>query len=94
MTNLIFKLGFALILVGCSSPLILDNSVLYIGFNDYKKKEICKNVEYADIQSLGVQIGDNTSIGYIDKKEVRVDFNNIEKSIFCETPIVDFYLGE
>lgn len=79
---------------GCSSPIILNNDTLYIGLNSYKKKEPCKNVEYTDIQSLGVHIGGNTGIGYIDKKETRVGFNNIKKPTICQTPIVSFYLGE
>lgn len=84
----------AIILGGCSSPIILDNDTLYVGFNNYKKKTICEHVEYTDIQSLGTHIGRNSGIGYIDKKEIRIDFNNIKKPIICKTPIVDFYLGE
>lgn len=83
-----------MVLSGCSSPIILDNNTLYVGYNNYKKKDICENVEYTDMQSLGVHIGRNSGIGYIDKKETRVNFDDIKKPIICRTPIVDFYLGE
>lgn len=82
-----------MILVGCSTPLIIDNGTLYVGFNDYKKDNICPSVTHSEIKNFGLQIGNNTGVGYIDKKQVSVNLENVKKPFLCKTPLTTFILG-